>query len=142
MRRLFISLGIGAALGLLIGVYLGWGSFPVQTVESQMRSLSAADKDRYTVMVAEAYEQDGDSAEAIRRLQPLGVQNVPQYVRDVTERFISSSGSGSESDIRHLVALSRALGYFTPPMQGFVSLLPTPHALSYIPSRAVKGTPQ
>lgn len=130
MRRLLTSLLIGCAIGLAIGLYLGWVQFPVETVEGPMRALASADKDRYTVMVAQAYELDGDTAEAIRRLQPLNTPNtnIPQYVRDVTERYISESGSGNEADIRHLVSLSRALGYFTPPMQGFVVATSTPRA--------------
>ncbi len=130
MRRLITSLLIGCAVGLVVGLYLGWVQFPVETVEGPMRALANADKDRYTVMVAQAYELDGDTEEAIRRLQPLNTPNtnIPQYVRDVTERYISESGSGNEADIRHLVSLSRALGYFTAPMQGFVVATPTPRA--------------
>ncbi len=111
-------------LGLGIGLFLGWVQFPVITVNSGMQALSQVDKDRYTVMVAQGFAYDGDPAEALRRLQPLGVANVPIYVRDVTERFISESGSGSDKDIRALVALSSALGYLTPPMQAFV-VVPT-----------------
>jgi len=122
MRRFLTSLLIGAALGLVIGIYLAWVQFPIQTVDSPISALSLADKDRYTVMVAESFEMDGDSNEAIRRLQMIGAKNVPIYVRDVTERFISTSGSGNEQDIRHLVALSRALGYLTAPMQPFAAV--------------------
>ncbi len=120
MRRLITSLLIGLAIGLLVGLYLGWVQFPVQSVDNPLRALSRSDKDHYTIMVAQAYELDGNAAEAIRRLQPLNVPNIPIYVRDVTERYISESGIGSESDIRHLVALSSALGNLTPPMQAFV----------------------
>lgn len=121
MRRFITSLLVGLAVGAIVGLYLGWVQFPVQTVDSPMRALSRSDKDHYTIMVAQAYELDGDATEAIHRLQPLGLSDVPGYVRDVTERYISESGIGSESDIRHLVALSRALGFFTPAMQGFIA---------------------
>src|SRR5579859_2261552 len=106
MKRFVIALAIGAMIGLILGVYLGWTQFPLQTINSSIRSLSQADKDRYTIMVAEGYELDGNVAEAIRRLQVLGVPNVPIYVRDMTERFISVNGTGDATDIRHLVALT------------------------------------
>ncbi len=126
MRRNVLALLIGGVLGLGIGLYLGWVQFPVVTLDNPMRALSAFERDRYTVMVAQAFERDGDGNEAIRRLQPLGVGNIPAFVRDVTERFISAGGTGGQDEIRHLVALSRALGYFTPPMQAFALLTPTP----------------
>ena len=126
MRRLVLSLVIGLAVGLAIGVYYGWVVSPVQYIESRMSNLSPRYKDEYTVMVAAAFQVDGDINEAIRRLQPLGVANIPLYVRDVTERYISESGIGKEADIRSLVALSRQLGYFTPPMQSFTLPTSTP----------------
>jgi hypothetical protein len=76
-------------------------------------------------MVASSYQVDGDLLEALNRLRPLHVANIQQYVRDVTERYISESGTGNENDIRTLVVLSRAFGYYTPPMQAFT--LPTPN---------------
>jgi hypothetical protein len=129
MRRFLIALAIGGVIGLGIGLFLGWGPFPVITVDNQMRALSQLDKDRYTVMVAKAWEVDKDVNEAINRLRPLGVENIPAYVRDVTERKISESGTGNQAEIRYLVSLSRALGYFTPPMQPFaVEPTATPQA--------------
>jgi hypothetical protein len=124
MQRFVLSLLIGLAVGVAVGLFIGWVLAPLQYVENRMASLSQHYKDDYTVMVAAAYQVDGDLNEAIRRLQPLGIPNIPLYVRDVTERYISESGTGREADIRNLVVLSRQLGYFTPPMQAF--LLPTP----------------
>ncbi len=128
MLRLVLSIVIGLGLGLGIGLYVGRNLVPVQYVESPMSALSPRYKDDYVVMVAAAYQVDGDLNEAIRRLQPMGVSNIPVYVRDVTERYISESGSGNENDIRTLVVLSRALGYYTPPMQAFTlpTAIPTP----------------
>jgi hypothetical protein len=128
MWRLVLSLLIGLAVGLAIGLFIGWVVSPVQYVQSPMSDLSRHYKDEYTVMVASAYQVDGDLSEALRRLQPLNVSNIPLYVREVTERYISESGTGKEADIRNLVVLSRALGYFTPPMQAFIlpTALPTP----------------
>jgi len=90
--------------------------------------LSPAEKDRYAVMVAEGYELDGNVTEAIQRLQLLGVADVPGYVREVAERFISASGSGDAIDIRHLVALAQALHVLTPPMDAFALPTQTPPA--------------
>ncbi len=120
MRRLVFALVGGLAIGAGLGLFYGWVVSPVQYVQGPMSDLSRRYKDEYTVMVAAAYQVDGDLTEALRRLKPLGVTNIPQYVRDVTERYISESGPGQEADIRNLVVLSRALGYYTPPMQPFM----------------------
>jgi len=124
MRRILVSLIIGLVIGLVVAVFIGWGTSPVQYIQLPMSYLYSSYQDNYTVMVAAAYQVDGDLNEAIRRLQPLGMKNIPLFVRDVTERYISNSGTGNEADIRTLVILSRALGYYTPPMQAFA--LPTP----------------
>ncbi|HLY26041.1 MAG TPA: hypothetical protein VKQ72_06865 [Aggregatilineales bacterium] len=128
MARIFILIVAGAAIGVGIGLVVGWDFAPVQYVNSHLSDLDPRYKDDYTVMVAAAYQVDGDLNEAIRRLQGLGASNIPVYVRDVTERYISESGSGNENDIRTLVVLSRALGYYTPPMQSFTlpTAVPTP----------------
>jgi hypothetical protein len=126
MARLLLSILIGLGVGLAIGLFIGWNVAPVQYVESPLSAMLPRFTDDYTVMVASGYQVDGDLQEALVRLQPLGVPNIPQYVRDVTERYISESGTGNENDIRTLVVLSRAFGYYTPPMQAFA--LPTPVA--------------
>jgi hypothetical protein len=126
MQRFLLSLVIGLIIGAAVGLYIGWVLSPVQYVKSNMSDLSHAYKDEYTVMIAQSFRVDGDVNEAIRRLQPLSVGNIPQYVRDVTERYISESGTGKEADIRSLVVLSRALGYYTPPMQSFAINTPVP----------------
>ncbi len=129
MRRFVLSIVIGLFLGSAIGLYIGWVAAPVERIQSPLADLSRRYKDEYTVMVAAAYQVDGDVNEAIRRLQPLFAtgSNIPLYVRDVTERYISESGTGKETDIRNLVVLSRALGYYTPLMQAFAAptIIPT-----------------
>jgi len=126
MKRFVIALAIGGLIGFAAGVYLGWAQFPVQTINSSIRGLSQAGKDRYAVMVAEGYELDGDLGEAIRRLQLLGIPDAASYVRTLTERMISANGSGDATDIRPLVALAQALNVMTPPMQAFVLPTTTP----------------
>ncbi|MBX3081754.1 MAG: hypothetical protein KF716_08970 [Anaerolineae bacterium] len=124
MRRIVLSIFLGLVIGIMGGLLIGWVIAPVQLINNPMRDLAQRYKDEYTVMVAIGYQIDGDLNEAINRLKPLGVSgtfNVPVYVRDTTERFISEEGTGRESDIRSLVELSCAMGapYCTPPMERF-----------------------
>ncbi len=126
MRRIVLAITIGVIVGLVIGLFIGWNVAPTQTIESPIQGMAGRFKDDYTVMVADGYGVDGDLNEAIRRLNPLGYKNIPQYVQDITERYISQNGSGKEADIRSLVLLSRALGHMTPPMQPFALPSATP----------------
>ena len=130
MRRMMLLLLFGVVIGLATGLMVGWVALPVQPVDSPMRDLAQHFKDDYTIMVAQAFLVDGDLSAAVERLRPLETGNVFQYVRDVTERYISQSGSGDTTDIRKLVALSCAMQYCTPPMQPFIvpPALPTSNA--------------
>jgi hypothetical protein len=114
MLRLLVSLLIGLAVGVLIGLYVGWVQFPVQFVDSPASSLAERYKNEYMVMVASGFMKDGDLGGAVERLRILGVANIPAYVQEVTERYISNSQDAN--DISVLVALSESLGRLTPIM--------------------------
>jgi hypothetical protein len=114
MLRFLVSLVIGLAVGVLIGLYLGWVQFPVQFVDSPASSLAERYKNEYMVMVASGFVKDGDLGGAVDRLRILGVANIPAYVQEVTERYISNSQDAD--DIGVLVALSESLGRLTPIM--------------------------
>ena len=102
---------------LVLGLFLGWVQFPAQTVDSPASALAERYKDDLTVMVARAYVRDGDLTGAFDRLRPLGEDNIPAFVQEVTERTISTSGD--VSDIQMLVALSAGLGRLTPIMEPY-----------------------
>ncbi len=117
MLRFLLSLLLGAAIGLGLGLYLGWVQFPAQVVDGPASALSQRYKDDYTIMVARAYVRDRDLTGALERLRPLGEANIPAYVQEMTERTISSSGN--VADIQVLVALSAGLGRLTPIMEPY-----------------------
>lgn len=117
MVRFLLSLVLGAAVGLGIGLYLGWVQFPAQVVDGPASALSQRYKDDYTIMVARAYVRDGDLTGALERLRPLGMGNIPAYVQEMTERTIVSSGN--VADIQALVALASGLGRLTPIMEPY-----------------------
>lgn len=120
MLRFFFSLVIGLVGGLMLGIFLGWVVVPVEYVNSPIRALSPQYKDEFTVMIASGYIADGDALGAVERLRALGVDNVPAYVQDITERYITNSRDVDQ--IRRLVALAEGLGRLTPPMENFRQL--------------------
>lgn len=117
MVRLLVSLFAGLVLGLGLGLYIGWVQFPVEYIDSPASSLGTRYRDEYTVMIAGGYMADRDLTGAIQRLRVLGIDNVPVYVQEVTERFITNSRN--VDDVRPLVALSDGLGRLTPIMEPY-----------------------
>ncbi|MFZ4814634.1 MAG: hypothetical protein ACOYL5_08870 [Phototrophicaceae bacterium] len=115
----------GLLAGVAAGVLVGWVLFPRPYTNSPASALDPTYRDEYTVMVATAYLGDSDDLAAVERLRVLGVANIPEYVQDVTERYISTSQR--VNDIQALVALSASLGRLTPLMEPY-RLVATPEA--------------
>jgi hypothetical protein len=119
MIRVFISTVLGVLLGIGIGLGIGWG-LPQDYTESTIAELAPTYQEQYTLMIAAAYVNERDVNGALERLRVLGVENIPAYVQDLSERYISSSRN--VDDIRLLVALSEGFGRLTAPMQSFCQL--------------------
>jgi hypothetical protein len=117
MTRFLSSLLIGLVIGAGFGLYLGWGPFPSEVVNTRAPSLDQRYKDEYTVMIAGGYLADGDAVGAVERLRVLGVDNVPLYVQEITERYITNSRN--VNDIYSLVALAEGLGRLTSLMEQY-----------------------
>lgn len=117
MNRFILSLLFGLLVGVGFGLYLGWGPFPVEYLNSAAPALSDRHKEEYTVMVAAGYLADGDATGAVERLRVLGVDNVPAYVQEVTERYITNSRD--VDDIQQLVGLAEGLGRLTTIMEPY-----------------------
>jgi hypothetical protein len=113
-RRYLGSLLVGVLIGLAVGVFLGWEQFPVEYTNSSMSALAPRHQEEYTVMVAEGYLYDQDINSALTRLQPLGKENIFDYIQDLTERLISQS---KVPFIPPMVALAEAVGRLTPAME-------------------------
>lgn len=115
--RFILSLLIGLAIGAGLGLYLGWVQFPRQYINSPITDLSPRYKDEYTVMIATGYSADRDLVGAVERLRILGVENIPAYVQETTERYITNSRN--VDDIRYLVILAEGLDRLTPIMEPY-----------------------
>ncbi|MBI5931170.1 MAG: hypothetical protein HY862_17805 [Chloroflexi bacterium] len=133
MRNYLFTGIITIALGLGLGLYIGWVQYPVEYRNSYMCQLSDQYQEDYTLMVARGYREDGDLNKALDRLQPLRavgiaecddgrsyqIDNIPEWVQVLTERYISQGADPSL--IRDLVALAEGFGRLTPIMESFRS---------------------
>ncbi len=59
-------------IGIALGLVYGWVVSPVQYVDTAPDSLREDYRTDYVLMVAEVYDADGDTAQAVRRLAMLG----------------------------------------------------------------------
>lgn len=70
-NRKLIGFFLAIALGLVAGLFYGWMVNPGQAKNTTLSSLRSDYKADYVLMVAEAYPQQGDVADAILILQQL-----------------------------------------------------------------------
>jgi len=107
LRKVIGIAGLGIAVGLALGILLGWVVWPVQYTDSDIADLRPADKTDYIIMVSAAYTLDGDLAQARARLERLNDPNVSRRISDLAEQYILK---GEERALaRSLALLAEAL---------------------------------
>jgi len=111
-RRLLRALGLGAIVGLGLGLYYGWIVRPSVQISGEVQALRQDYKDDYLLMIAEAYSADANLDRAQARLGAAGFAEPGPAVAALAERLISTGRDSA--DIRRLAALAGALGHTTP----------------------------
>jgi hypothetical protein len=111
-----VILGIGAALGLIIGLIIGWGLFPVQWTNAWPGDLSPEARAQYLAAVADAYVYYGDeqAAEIARnRLFDLN-DNLAEEIAAAQRFFAENRQRNSNVYISNLGQLAQQLGVESP----------------------------
>jgi hypothetical protein len=106
--RFLLVLSLGAALGLAYG----WVVNPVRYVDTTPESLRADYKSDYVLMVAEAYQAEGDLELAARRLALLGDTPPAEIVR--AAMIFGSQAPYSDEDMDLLARLASDLQTWNP----------------------------
>jgi len=108
-RRSFpLYLITGLVLGLALGALTAWYVVPVNYVDTAPETLSAADQDRYRVLAALAYQDNGDLGRARARLALLGSTTAAQDLAAQAQRQMSLD-STAQQEARALALLASAL---------------------------------
>lgn len=100
---LITGLVLGLGLGLLISLVLS----PIRYVDTSPSSLAAEYKDNYRLLIAQAYQADGDLARARQRLSLLGDADLLDSLTAQAQQMVSSPEG--EQAARQLAALAAAL---------------------------------
>ena len=107
MRAHIVRFLLGLALGAAGGLAYGWLLEPVEYVDTTPTALRADYRTDYVLMVAEAYQGDGDLGLAIVRLGSLGPlppeQRVVQAIDEAAARGLP------RQDLDRLATLADAL---------------------------------
>lgn len=133
-RWLFLLLGL--ALGLALGLTYTWVVNPVQYYNTDPVDLRQQHKERWILLVAAAYRQDGDLDRALSRLSGLEDPRIGQTVADLTRRDIQ--GGKPATRIRALAALADALGARTDEMMIYLA---TPESTALFTPTSPPPTP-
>lgn len=97
-------------------MFYGWVVSPVEYVDTTPETLRIDYKSDYVLMVAEAYSQEKDLAQAAQRLSYLGSDMPGQIVREAI-LFAESQGY-TDSDVTLMRSLARDLETWNPIPQG------------------------
>ena len=112
---------IGLTVGLVLGIAIGWGFWPVEYTNTSPEALRQDYRDDYVVMVATAYAFDHDLVQARSRLEQLSPQSPAVAAVGLLERLVEANGS--PADIARVAGLAQALGAtvdgaLAPPAEG------------------------
>jgi hypothetical protein len=100
---------ITVALGCGAGLYYGWRINPVEYVDTSPASLRADYKADTVLMVAEAYQGDGDLDMALKRLYMLGEQSPLEIVTEAITFAATIAPPYAEGDLALMHKLANYL---------------------------------
>ena len=103
---------IAIAIGIGLGLFYGWVVSPVQFVDTTPASMRADYRADYVLMIAEAYDADRNTDQAMRRLAVFG-SNSPADIAAQALQTGQTIGYSAE-DISLLQELTRALQAYQP----------------------------
>jgi len=111
----------GTIAGLATGLVVGW-LWPMEINDALPHSLRQDHRDDYVVMVATAYEAEGDLAMARERLVQLDPEDPAAPVVELAERLVAVGGGGN--DLIRLARLAYAMDAVTPALLPYIEAAP------------------
>lgn len=114
----FIYVGIGLALGVTLGLYLGWVAWPAEFTNANPSVLQESHRHDYVLMIADAYAVDGDLAAAHQRVASLGEDGSEFLLSFLLDQILRGD---NEDDTRRLARLAADLGMSSPAIEPYLT---------------------
>ena len=112
LRRTFLFLLLGMALGAGAGVLVGWYVWPTEFSDATVEILDVRYQQEYALMAAQAYRVDGNLLAAQQRLVRINRSDpAAWYLAFTVDRILAG---GAAADLRDLVRLATDLGLQSP----------------------------
>jgi hypothetical protein len=93
-----IALSLGVGLGIVLGLWFGWGLSPVQYTETVPSQLEPRYQSEFVIMVAETYDREHDLHAATARLAGLGRADLSGLVREVEQAYAAAGYPQEDRD--------------------------------------------
>lgn len=119
LLRFFIFL-FGVASGVGLGLFLGWVAWPTEFTDADPTLLAEQYRYDYVVMIAAAYQAEGDIQTAGQRLRTAFLDSsepFQDYLAFTVEAILSGR---NDQDLRQLVHLASDLGLRSPAMNPYL----------------------
>ncbi len=115
--RPLIFVLIGLAVGAGLGLYVGWVAWPTEFSDATPKLLDDTYRQDYTLMIAVAYDQDGNLPLAQQRINSLGSDG-EQFLLDIALDMILQARN--ETEIQQVVRLASDLDLYSPAMEPYL----------------------
>ena len=111
--RPLLTIIVGLALGIGLGLYLGWVAWPTEFTDANPSVLQDTYRQDYVRLIATAYTADNDLPAAQQRVASLGEDGLDVVLAVTLEAILQGE---DEAEVRQLVRLANDLGLSSPAM--------------------------
>jgi hypothetical protein len=115
--RPFLIVMLGLAVGIGLGLYLGWVAWPTSFTDAAPSILQESYRQDYVRMIAAAYAADNDLPAAQKRVADLGPDGRDLLLSVTLDTILQGQ---DEAEIRRLVQLAVAMGLTSPAMTPYL----------------------
>ena len=116
--RYFVFLLLGLAVGIGLGLYLGWVTWPTQYTEDNPSILQQSYQQDFLLMTAVSYSDDGNLGAATQRVDSLGENGRSLLLNTTIDLILTNPTS---SNIPPLARLANDLGENNPTLLPYLT---------------------